>query len=124
MGLAIMASQHTPLNLPDTWKGTQADIIVEEPLALNTVENALTRKLKKPLLDYLKEMGILMNMRTIRRKRRLDQILGRYALIHYISVREKKVDKHCSEISNHLNNHPAEASFWSMSYAKWNKQKA
>jgi len=74
---------------------------------------------QKALIEDLKQMGINLKDRTIRRKRKLATTLSEYPLIHFLRVGEWKIDKYCESIARYLKDNPEEAKFWKQNYAEW-----
>jgi len=68
-------------------------------------------------VEYLKQMGVNLNVRTIRRKQAMT--LSEYRLIHFLRMGESKMDRHCEAIACYLKEHPKEAKFWKQNYAEW-----
>jgi len=79
------------------------------------------KEVQNALMENLKQIGIDLKDRTIRRKRKLATTLSEYPLIHFLRVGEWKMDKYCESIACYLNNNPEEAEFWKQNYSEWCK---
>jgi len=66
------------------------------------------KEAQNALMEDLKQMGIDLKDRTIRRKRKLAMTLSEYPLIHFLRVGEWKMDKYCDSIACYLKDNPEE----------------
>jgi len=71
-----------------------------------TVSN---KEAQNALIEDLKQMGINLKDRTIRRKCKLATTLSEYPLIHFLRVGEWKIYKYCESIPHYLKDNPKEA---------------
>jgi len=75
----------------------------------------------RQMMVELDRIRIHYNEQTVRKKRRINKLLGRFELFCYLKVTEKELNSKCVSIANYLEVNQVQVVWWSQSYVAWRK---